>query len=134
MRRRNWDVRLFAWADRMVGRPFVWGKTDCGYIIRTAHEVMHGEDVFGWPKYASKRGAVSARKKVGDIPNALRKACTEVGRRFARSGDIVLIKHEGEYGMGVVVGSNVVGTYPGERVHLVPLPIVPADATFWRVP
>jgi hypothetical protein len=133
VRLRNWDVRLFAWADGVAGRAFAWGKTDCGYLIRDAHKAMYGKDVLRWPTYASKRGAISAQKKVGGIPNALAKACTEVGRRFARSGDVVVITHKGQYGMGVVVGMNVVGTYPGERVHLVPLGIVPDDATFWRM-
>ena len=132
-RLRTWDVRLFHWADSVVGKPFEWGVTDCGYIVRDAHKIMYGKDVFRWPTYASKRGAVSARKKVGGIPNALGKVCTRVGRRFAQSGDIVVIIHKGEYGMGVVVGTNAVGTYPGEKVHLVPLTVVPDDAIFWRV-
>ncbi len=134
MRLRNWDVRLFRWADRVVGEPFTWGVTDCGTIVRTAHIAMCGEDPFGWPTYKTKLGAVKARKKVGDIPNALAAACREVGRRFAQSGDIVLIQHEGQYGMGLVVGPNVVGSYPGYDVDLVPLQAVPDDATFWRMP
>ncbi len=134
MRLRNWDVRLFRWADRVVGQPFKWGVTDCGMIVRTGHIAMCGEDSFGWPPYKTKLGATKARKQVGGIPKALRTACHEVGRRFAQSGDIVLIRHKGEYGMGIVVGLNVVGAYPGCPVTLVPLGIVPDDATFWRVP
>jgi len=72
---------------------------------------------------------MKAMKKVGGIPNALKASCAEVGRRFARTGDIVLIKHKGQYGMGIVVGPNVVGTYPGEDVRLVSLTVVPDDAT-----
>ena len=95
---------------------------------------MYGKDVFHWPAYKSLRGATSARKKVGDIPKALAKVCREVSRRFAQTGDIVVITHKGQYGMGIVVDVNVVGTYPGELVHLVPLSVVPEDASFWRMP
>lgn len=133
MRLRNWDVRLFRWADRVLGKPFKWGVTDCGMVIRTGHVAMYGEDPFGWPTYKTKLGAMKAMKKVGGIPNALKASCAEVGRRFARTGDIVLIKHKGQYGMGIVVGPNVVGTYPGEDVRLVSLTVVPDDATFWRM-
>lgn len=134
MRVRNWDVRLFHWADSVVGRAFEWGTTDCASLVRAGHVAMYGKDVFGWPTYSSKLDATKAKKKVGGIPKALRKVCTEIGRRFARTGDIVVITHKRQYGMGVVVGTNVVGTYPSELVHLVPLSIVPDDATFWRVP
>ncbi|KKL68066.1 hypothetical protein LCGC14_2128700 [marine sediment metagenome] len=65
----------------------------------------------------TRKTEMKAMKKVGGIPNALKASCAEVGRRFARTGDIVLIKHKGQYGMGIVVGPNVVGTYPGEKVH-----------------
>ncbi len=131
--RSNWDVHLFRWADKVVGRPFVWGETDCATLVRAAHVVMYGTDVFGWPTYRSKLGATKARKKVGGILPALQRVCTAVGRRFARDGDIVVITHEGEYGMGIVLGTNAVGTYPGEPVSLVPLAVVPDDATFWRL-
>ena len=133
MRLRNWDVRLFRWADRVLGKPFKWGTTDCGMLIRDGHVAMYGEDPFGWPTYKTKLGAMKALKTVGGIPNALETACKEVGRRFARTGDVVLITHKGEYGMGIVVGENVVGTYPGADVQLVPLTVVPDDATFWRM-
>lgn len=133
MRLRNWDVRLFHWADRMIGRSFEWGVTDCASLIRAAHLAMYGEDVFGWPAYRSLKGAMSAKEKVGGIRKALKKDCARVGRRFARSGDVVLIKHKGEEGMGVVVGMNVVGTYPGYAVMLVPLSALPRNVTFWRM-
>ncbi len=133
MRLRNWDVRLFHWADSVVGHPFEWGVTDCASLVRAAHIVMYGEDVLGWPAYKSLKGAMSAKEKVGGIRKALKKACVRVGTKFARSGDIVLIKHEGEAGMGLVIGANVVGTYPGYPVTLVPLSMLPRSASFWRV-
>ncbi len=132
-RLRNWDVRLFHWADSIVGEPFEWGVTDCGTIVSRAHVVMYGEDVFGWPTYKSLKGAMSAKAKVGGIRKALKKDCMRVGVKFARTGDIVLIKHKGEEGMGLVVGSNVVGTYPGYPVTLLPLSVLPRSASVWRV-
>lgn len=132
VRPRNWDVRLFHWADSVVGEPFKWGITDCGSIIRAGHVAMFCEDIFRWPTYKSLKGAMSAKRKVGGIPKALEKACTRVGVRFAQTGDIVLISHEGQAGMGLVVGSNVVGSYPGYPVTLVPLDMLPDDASLWR--
>ncbi len=133
MRLRNWDVRLFHWADGVLGRSFEWGVTDCASLVRAAHVAMYGEDVFEWSVYKSLKDATSAKEKVGGIRNALKKDCARVGTKFARSGDIVLIKHKGEEGMGVVVGANVVGTYPGYSVMLVPLSVLPRSASVWRV-
>ena len=134
MRLRNWDVRLFHWADGVVGRSFEWGVTDCASLVRAAHVVMHGVDVFKWPVYKSLKGAMSAKDKVGGIRKALKKDCVRVGIKFARSGDIVLIRHKGEEGMGVVVGTNVVGSHPDYPVTFVPLSVLPRSASVWRVP
>ena len=108
--------------------------TDCASLVRAAHVVMHGVDVFKWPVYKSLKGAMSAKDKVGGIRKALKKDCVRVGIKFARSGDIVLIKYKGEEGMGVVVGKDVVGTYPSYPVTLVPLTVLPRTASVWRVP
>ncbi len=133
MRLRNWDVRLFAWADDVVGRSFEWGLTDCASLVTSSHVAMYGEDVFRWPVYKSLKGAMSAKEKVGGIRKALKKDCAKVGIKFARSGDIVLIRHKGEEGMGVVVGTNVVGSHPDYPVMFVPLSALPRNASAWRV-
>ena len=132
MRTRNWDTRLVTWAERVRGQPFVWGETDCGSLVKQAYKIITGKRC-PWPYYKGKTAAMRAMTKVGGIPAALEKVAKPVGRGFAQSGDVVLVKVDDGYGMGIVVGDNVVGTYPGYPVTLVPLRVIPDTALFWRV-
>ncbi len=133
---KNWDTKLVTWAERVRGQPFKWSETDCGSLVKQAYKIIHGKRI-GWPAYKSKAGAMRAMSKVGGIPAALEKVATPVGRKFARSGDVVLVpvdepEAERGYGMAVVVGDKVVGAHPGYPVTLVPLQVLPEDVTFWR--
>ena len=121
-----------AWAERVRGQPFVWGKTDCGSLVKQAYKILTGKRC-PWPYYKGKTAAMRAMVKVGGIPAALAKLAQPVGRRRAQSGDVVLVEVEDGHGMGVVVGDYVVGTYPGYDVLIVPLRVVPDDATIWRL-
>ncbi len=133
---KNWDTRLVTWAERVRGQPFKWGETDCGALVKQAYEIIKGEPI-GWSAWKGKTGALRWLSKVGGLPVALAEVATPVGRGFARSGDVVLAKvDEPEavhgYGMAVIVGENVVATYPGYPVTFVPLRDMPNDVTYWR--
>lgn len=72
MRRQNWDVYASQYIDAILGRPFVYGETDCVTIARRILEAMYGEDVVPFSlKYKSVRGAKSALNKHG-IEDTLR--------------------------------------------------------------
>ncbi len=133
---KNWDTRLVTWAERVRGQPFKWGETDCGALVKQAYKIIKGKRI-GWSAWNGKTGALRWLAKAGGLPAALEKVASPVGRGFARSGDVVLAKvdepeAEHGYGMAVVVGDNVVATYPGYPVTLVSLQALPDDATFWR--
>ncbi len=124
------------WAERVRGQPFKWGETDCGALVKQAYQTIKGEPI-GWPAWKGKAGALRWVAKAGGLREALAKVATPVGRGFARSGDVVLVKVDEPdavygYGMAVVVGDNVVAPHPDYPVTLVPLGDMPDDATYWR--
>ncbi len=133
---KNWDTRLVTWAERVRGQPFKWGETDCGSLVKQAYEIIKGEPI-GWSAWKGKAGALRWVSKSGGLPAALAKVASPVGRGFARSGDVVLVKVDEPdavygYGIVVVVGDNVVAPHPDYPVTLVPLCDMPDDATYWR--
>ena len=46
MRVENWNGKLIDWASKQIGKPFIWGETDCGTLIRQGLQVITGIDVF----------------------------------------------------------------------------------------
>lgn len=44
-RRRDWRPRLVEWAQQVRGLPYVWGRTDCGSLVREAMIIQFGEDI-----------------------------------------------------------------------------------------
>lgn len=83
---------LTRWADKEVGKPFIWGETDCGSLTRRAHVAMFGRDVFPIPHWSSKREASSVLRKYGGVEDILKKQAVEdpQGLGFVQAGDVVV--------------------------------------------
>lgn len=109
----NWDVALHFWAAEVVGKPYVWGSTDCGSLVRSALVAMYGQDVTGI-EYATKAEALRVHAETGGVEAVLRGiGATDVDIRFAQQGDI-LIEPDGD-GMpcaSVVVKRDVIAAIP----------------------
>ena len=42
----NWDLALVEWAESVRGKPYEWGVTDCGTLVRDACAAMYGREMF----------------------------------------------------------------------------------------
>ena len=63
---RNWNVEIADWAQTQIGQPFVWGKTDCGTLVREGLELVFGQPVLeGVPSYSSETEAALAMQELG---------------------------------------------------------------------
>src|SRR3970040_964587 len=91
-RRLDWRSRLHAWGTAQVGKPFVWGETDCGSLSRKALEMMFGVDIMPvLPVYNSWSEAVVAKHQVARFGSFLTKLGALEGEpAFMRAGDIVV--------------------------------------------
>lgn len=89
----NWLNKLVAWERDMLGRPFEWGATDCGSLVRDMCSVIYGDDVFERaPSYTTRIGALRALSKTGGVEQAVRDiGATEVSINFIQDSDIVIM-------------------------------------------
>lgn len=137
---RNWDVALVAWSETVRGRPFGWGATDCGSLVRAACQVMYGEDCFpAVPVWETQAGALRVVAAHGGVRAQLtRLAAVAVPLAFAQTGDVLIAPGEGEDftdSAFVIVAGGALSANPGDVVVFHPLSVFPPDAvTLLRLP
>src|SRR4051812_39369367 len=88
----NWDVQLAVWASAQRGRPFIWGETDCGTLVREAHRVMYGEDLYGflgeWTSPVAAGRILAERGGFSGILASLDAELVPIG--LVQSGDVLV--------------------------------------------
>lgn len=97
-RRLDWRSALQAWAREQVGKPFVWGQTDCGSLARDALQIMFGRDVVpGLPRYQSWGEAVAAKDQIVLFSLLFEGLGAQASApAFMRAGDVVVAIEPGE--------------------------------------
>lgn len=123
MRPANWDVALATWAGDQLGRPFVWGETDCVTLCFAGLERVAGHAVVAVPKYTTEAEARQLVPFGGRLGQQMAILGYQVQPTFAQSGDVVVLPaSDGEFsdGLGLVVGTNqvlVADLEEGVRTH-----------------
>jgi len=136
----NWAARLEVFLHANASRPFVYGQFDCCLFVSDAVQAMTGVDpAAGLRGYDSAKSArLVMRECCGARSVAAFVACvaercgmSEVSARFARRGDVVLVKRPRDYSLGLVAldGRSLVVAGAG-RLVLVPLEL---GIRAWRV-
>jgi hypothetical protein len=84
--------RLAQYAATVLGKPFVWGLTDCVSLVRFAILQSHGEDPWiGQDWYESQTGAYRLATKIGSAPVYLQQyGWTERPLADMQAGDVVI--------------------------------------------
>lgn len=139
MRVENWDLALFRWLKKKLGKPFRWGRTDCASLVKGAAKAMYGRNVFGdVAPWSSLRTAKEALDAVDSIPAVLvSQGATRVRRAFTQSGDIAYtpgIDDDGLPRLAVVWSGKALVSTLGDGVRIVPLADLADDTEFWRLP
>ena len=97
----NWSVKLAGFADSVLGKPFVWGETDCVSICRGALETMYDEDIIAPhfdATYSTKIGAARVFGKIGSMATVAEQAgAREVRPDMSVDGDVMLFPRVGSY-------------------------------------
>jgi hypothetical protein len=141
MRRvRNWDVLLTEWAIEQIGRPFLWGQTDCMSLVRRAAAVLYGGvDPFTErvPRWSDAATAAAVGQICGGPERALEYVgAVAVGWRYAQTGDVwVRPPEDGGWGYaaGVVVSGHLLRAIEDGEVAWSPLED-PGTGVVWRLP
>ena len=122
-RQRDWCSALLGWAKEIRGRPYVWGDTDCGALVRTALHLQCGVDVF-----AGLPGWVTARQAAHVWGRLCREAGGGYGKLFASMGAVeVRGRKRGRWPMGaILVGREDAGVLPAFGIYVSPI-VVQSD-------
>jgi hypothetical protein len=129
-RKPNWDNELSRFARRVVGEPYVWGRTDCATIVRYALRVIYGDQLeLYWPEQWT--GRIEAARAFHDMGGDWYKAFRRIGfspvdRGKWPQGAVVTKSVVGRrpLGMlGIVTMRQVLTSYEGSGVVLVPIDV-----------
>jgi hypothetical protein len=108
----NWRSLLRTWADEQIGRPFVWGETDCCALTRGALSVMFGFDVvarqLGELRWTRSVEAYRVFHRLGGDINRVFAGFGAEERMFARStraGDLIVVPSDERVGRFCVLVS-----------------------------
>jgi hypothetical protein len=136
----NWDVNATLWAIDQVGKPFVWGETDCVSLLRRMLAVMYGEPVGPPLAYHSLNSAIDVSRELGGV----RKVLTDLGAvpldliAYANTGDVLVdVRRAGDDPFEPVlpvITDKFLFTEPDGLVQLLPLHAAPLEAVPYRLP
>jgi len=138
MRRPDWEERLHAYATDKVGKPFRWGSTDCGALVRGAASAMYtGKPLGAFPSYRGRDALAEALDAIGGVTARLEESgATRARSAFAQAGDILILPGHDGSGLprtGVMLnGGKVLTSLPGHGVYIGALDLSKAEA--WRLP
>ncbi len=127
-RERNWNVRLAILVRSLIGKPFIWGETDCVSVLRKAYVAMYDEDPiaeFVPMDYSTEEEAKEAFRAIGgDFTKwIMRIVVQEVTPMFARDGDMVFNEDSavGYQNVGIVLSDRILISDIKNGVHMLPL-------------
>lgn len=87
----NWSDDLVRWARDEIGKPYVWGETDCGSLLRRGLAIVYGQEIGEVPAYDSLSSAYRVSEAIGGLRAVLHRLGAEpIGLKFATTGDVIL--------------------------------------------
>uniref|UniRef100_A0A6M3XTJ9 DUF6950 domain-containing protein n=1 Tax=viral metagenome TaxID=1070528 RepID=A0A6M3XTJ9_9ZZZZ len=139
MRCPGWEYSLVAYANAQLGRPFLWGETDCFSLAREALGVILAPNpLANVPGYTSREEADEVAGAVLDVADALeRLGAYSRPISFAQQGDVVTIPGDDGSGLprfGFVPDGRgrLMTSDPTGGVEILPLHNAPAGSLAWR--
>lgn len=136
----NWDVKLATFASETYGRAFQWGETDCGTLVRKAHAVMYGEDLYrflgDWDSPAAAGRILASRGGFSGILAELDAQLVDLA--YVQSGDVLCaMGHGGAIGLAAVaVAGKVLIADEASGITVEEMPVAGVDAIYrlpWEV-
>lgn len=112
MRQQGWEKRFAEVIEAARAQPFEWGVSDCWRLACSSVEALTGED--RWPMFAGQYYTKGEALRIIALH-----ACSfedfagwffgarPIDPRFARDGDLMLVRQPGMDALGVCVGSSI---------------------------
>jgi len=120
-RAENYSVELTAYAEEVRNKPFKWGETDCGSLVKAALRIIYGLEV-EIKSYRNVRGATTVYKGIGSsLSYLIDLGFKPVAPAYAGNGDLVVVKENPFDRCGVIVANQILTSEIGGTVSLYPL-------------
>jgi len=123
VRQQHWRSALLNWAQEVRGQPYVWGKTDCAALMRTALHLQFGIDLFAaLPQWHSARSAVRIWSELfRDTRGGYAAILERMGATEIRG------RKRGRWPMGtILIGHEDTGLLPAFGIYVDPI-VVQSD-------
>ena len=90
----NYDYKLIEWVNTQLRRPYIWGDTDCGSVVRKGLNIIYGKDKFN---AISTWDSEEICRKIWDDLGGVDKAFLDFGakkikRTYAQTGDVAVLE------------------------------------------
>ena len=90
----NYDYKLIEWVNTQLRKPYIWGETDCGSLVRKGLNIIYGKDKFN--DMQSWDTEEICRKIWNDL-GGVDKAFLDFGAKkikgtFAQTGDVAVLE------------------------------------------
>lgn len=104
----NYDYKLIEWVNTQLGKPYIWGKTDCGSLVRKGLNIVFGKDKFNdIPSWDSEEICRKIWDDLGGVDNAfLSLGARKIKGTFAQTGDIAVLEIGKLLTAAMVIGSG----------------------------
>ena len=116
----NYDYKLIEWVNIQLGKPYIWGETDCGSLVRKGLNIVYGKDCFG---YILAWDSEVECRKIWDDLGGVDKAFLDFGARkikgtFAQTGDVAILEIGKLLTASVVIGSKLLFSSADKGVEM----------------
>lgn len=90
----NYNSKLIEWINTQIGKPYIWGETDCGTLVRKGLTIILNRDPF--PDILSWDNELICRE-IWDKLNGVDNAFISFGAKkilgtFAQTGDVAVLE------------------------------------------
>lgn len=133
----NVQQHVINYAESIVGKPFVWGETDCANIIRNVLKIMYAYDVCkGIKKYKTEYAAKRRVVETGGTVSVLKRlGAYEIQRNFCQTGDFIVSPNSDGFDSSfAVINDHVLSANPEKGVILHALSQVIEGSVYLRMP
>jgi len=116
------EPALISWAESRLGRPFIWGETDCNVLALEALDVItNGNNVaIAKGKYHSKLGAIRFLARLGKgLADVVKEADgVEIDTCRYKTGDFLIMDHTAYEMAHVYLDGRLFSSHPETGVRL----------------
>lgn len=119
----NWEVALANFVTAEVGKPFIWGETNCVSLAARALDIQSGENYHPCVKHfmsSEIRARAFVRKQgiAGIVSRLKERGLVVVPKNFEQIGDVCFVQTETTIGASVLLGRKALSSSQKNGVAL----------------